>query len=172
MVSLRYRCVIVVFLFVWQMELSTLIVLFDFLFEALNIFTISSHIIPREELLGLVFQRLHEPFSLRMRVKAHRGAYLAALLPWPHVPDDPLRLLRRATINEAVPLLCSLNPITIDARSTEIHARRTHHLCGMIHLLKALAIEVCLLDRLYSHFFYERRYSGPVVAHKTLLSRL
>ena len=107
-----------------------------------------------------------------MRVKAHRGAYLAALLPWPHVPDDPLRLLRRATINEAVPLLCSFNPITIDARGTEIHARRTHHLRRMIHLLEALAIEVCLLDRIHSHFLYERRYSGPVVAHKTLLRRL
>lgn len=103
-----------------------------------------------------------------MRVEAHRGSNLASLLPRSHVPHDPLGLLRRATIDEAVSFCRSLDSIAIDARCSEIHARCTHHLSCMRHLVEASAIVVCLLYRFDRHLFYERRYSGAVVPHKTI----
>ena len=107
-----------------------------------------------------------------MRIEAHRGTDLASLLPRSHVPHDPLRVGRRAAINEAVSLLGSLDSVSIDAGSTEIHARCSHHLRRMVHLLKPFAIEVRLLDRSHRHFLYERRYSSAIVANKSLLCSL
>ena len=104
----------------------------------------------REECLSLVFERLHKPFGLKVRVEPHRRPNLLRLLPGPHLPHSPLGL-GRGTINEAIAFKSRLNPVLIRAHRAEAHPRRANHLPIVVLLRETFPVVVRLSHGFYGH---------------------
>ena len=118
--------------------------------QVVSLSAITSDRVAHEERLGLIFQRLHQSFSLQVRVKTHRGPDLSCLLTGSHLPNRPFRV-RRLIIDKAILSNGSLQPIVVCEACSKTHSGRANHLPIMLHLLETLPVVISLGNRLHCH---------------------
>ena len=118
-------------------------------------------------MLSLILEGVHQPFSLRVRVKSHRRSNLIAFPTWAHLPGEFLGNMW-AVIDVAMLLDRSFHSIIVAPIGSEIHARRPDHPFAMGHLFKSGPVGVSFGNRLDCHVFNETSHSASVVPDKAL----
>ena len=129
------------------------------------------HLLSCEEDLSLVFECLHESFSLEMWVEAHGWPNLLFLLSWSHLPSAPL-WLRRCSIDKTVIGLGCFDSLSVRLHGFKTHHWRPNHLPLVFHLREPLSVIIRLGDRFHSHLLYERCYSSLVTVDESVTSAL
>ena len=152
-------------------EFSCFVVLSDLFLKTLGVWAITCYFFPREKLLSLVLQWLHETFGLWMRIEAHWRSNLVSFVPWSHDPGLFLGKVR-AVINIATVLYSFLHSIGVSTRCSKVHSRRSYHLGCVPHLLKALPVVICFFNWLNRHVLNEWSHTASIVRHQTLTLRL
>ena len=129
------------------------------------------HLLSCEEDLSLVFECLHESFSLEMWVEAHGWPNLLFLLSWSHLPSAPL-WLRRCSIDITVIGLGCFYSLSVWLHGFKTHHWRPNHLPLVFHLREPLSVIIRLFNRLYSHFLNERGDPGLIIGNQAVTSAL
>ena len=129
---------------------SRSIIELDISIQVVSLSAITSDRVAHEERLGLIFQLIHQSFSLQVRVKAHRGPDFSCLLAGSHLPNHPFRV-RRLIIDKAILSNGSLQPIVVCEACSKTHSGWANHLPIMLHLLEPFPIVISLGNRLHCH---------------------
>lgn len=113
-------------------------------------------LISGEECVRLVLECLHQPLCLKVRVEAHRWSDLFDFLAWPHLPDAPLGLLHRHSVDVTVLVLRRLHALIVGLDRAKTHPRRSQHLPLVLHLAETFPVVVSLSHGFGRHLREEK----------------